>query len=93
MRSLSLVMIALLASPLAAQTTTPAQPADPAPITVTGRKVCRFETPLGSNMRQRICTTVAEAKDQARENERRTDAYIRDKNLMSQRTKPCANNC
>ena len=90
MRSKVLVMLVLIASPLPAQTSTKAPAEDP--ITVTGepvKKVCRTEVPIGSNLPRRICTTVAEAKAQAKANERRTDAYIRDKNAMSARTLNC----
>ena len=90
MRMISLAVLAFIATPLAAQGPS-AQPQDTDPITVTGKKVCRWETPIGSNMRQRICMTVADAKSKARENERRTQAYIHDKANMSARTKPCSN--
>lgn len=91
MRNIGLVILLLSSSPLAAQNSR-STPSPSDPITVTGqapKKSCRMVVPLGSNFPQRVCSTAAEAKSEAKANARRTEAYIHDKSVMSQRLPPC----
>ena len=78
MRLVPMLMIALLAAPVAAQTA----PSASDPITVTGdgqkKKVCtQVTSSTGSMMPRRVCRTKGEQADADKRNGRAKDEYFR----------------
>jgi hypothetical protein len=60
-----MTMLNFAAAAATAQTP-PSGNADKDDITVTGKRVCRMETPIGSMMPMRVCRTKTQAKDEER---------------------------
>ena len=64
--------LGLSSGSLAQETAKPAVPDED--ITVTGKTICKMETPTGSMMPQRICRTKTQSRDEERAQDRMRSA-------------------